>query len=150
MKTLLPRQPGVPMLLPPLIRQRSDCSTKVVRSSNSLSMFNPSSFKCILVPRQCFNSGEPDADGCRMGPVEHFNDLRTLKSRASYGGRAHLNNRPPSIPREYNAATQKLARRESKRRAQGSRIRWVSGNRQGDRVGTEWKRNRPVQNWVDV
>lgn len=98
MKTLLPRQPGVPMLLPPLIPQRSDCSTKVVHSSNSLSMLNPSSFKCILVPRQCFNSGEPDADGCRMGPVEHFNDLRTLKSRASYGGRAHLNNRRHQFP----------------------------------------------------
>lgn len=98
MKTLLPRQPGVLMLLPPLIPQRSDCSTKVVHSSNSLSMFNPSSFKCILVPRQCFNSGEPDADGCRMGPVEHFNDLRTLKSRASYGGRTHFNNRRHQFP----------------------------------------------------
>lgn len=98
MKTLLPRRPGGLMLLPPLIPQRSDCSTKVVHSSNSLSMFNPSSFKCILVPRQCFNSGEPDADGCRMGPVEHFNDPRTLKSRASYGGRTHLNNRRHQFP----------------------------------------------------
>lgn len=162
MKTLLPRRPGVLMLLPPLIPQRSDCSTKVVHCSNSLSMFNPSSFKCILVPRQCFNSGNPDADGCRMGPVEHFNDPRTLKSRASYGGRTHLNNhrhqfpgnvmrqrKKTCVPREQKKTGEEKEWKKCKR-AQGRRIRWVSGNRQGDRVGTEWKRNRPVQNWVDV
>lgn len=116
MKTLLPRRPGVLMFLPPLIPQRFDCSTKVIHSSNSLSMFNPSSFKCFLVPRQCFNSGDPDADGCRTGPVEHFNDPRTLKSQASYGGRTHLNNHRHQFPGNVVRQRRKLACRESKRR----------------------------------
>lgn len=82
-KTLLPRRPSVLMLLPPLTLQRSDCSTEVIHSSNSPSMFNSSSFKCFLVLRQCFNFHHPDADGCRTCPVEHFNDPQTLKSWAS-------------------------------------------------------------------
>lgn len=95
---MLPRRPGILMLLPPLTTQRSDCSTEVVHSSNSLSMFNSSSFKCFLVPRQCFNSHDSDADGCRTGPVEHFNDPQTLRSRASYWGRTHLNNHCHQFP----------------------------------------------------
>lgn len=98
MKTLLLRRPDVLMLLPPLTLQRSDCSTEVVHSSNSLSMFNSSSFKCFLVPRHCFNFHHPDADGCRTGPVEHFNDPQMLKSQASYLGCSHLNNHCHQFP----------------------------------------------------
>lgn len=135
MKTLLPRRPGFVMLLPPLIPQRSDCFAKVVHSSNSLSMFNPSSLKCFLVLRQCFNSGDPDADGCRTSPVKHFNDPRTLKSQASYGGRTHLNNHRHQSLGDVMRKRKNPACGESKRRRRSKRNEKNANKHKADNSG---------------